>query len=204
MKRIISIATATVVLAVALSHAPAENIDPGDDGSQYAYAENVGWLNFQPDIGDGVHVSETQLTGHVWAENIGWVNLDPCYGGVTNDGAGNLSGYAWAENVGWISFSCENTDTCAAVDYGVTIDSDGNFDGWAWAENIGWVRFDADKAYNVKVCVVGMADLIALTADWLDESDPTVNLDRVGSVDLEDFAILASYWLSYCPDPWPL
>ena len=28
----------------------AENIDPNEDGSQYAYGENVGWLNFEPDL----------------------------------------------------------------------------------------------------------------------------------------------------------
>jgi len=25
----------------------AENIDPNEDGSQYAYGENVGWVNFE-------------------------------------------------------------------------------------------------------------------------------------------------------------
>jgi len=27
-----------------------ENIDPNDDGSQYAYGENVGWLSFEPNL----------------------------------------------------------------------------------------------------------------------------------------------------------
>ena len=30
----------------------AENIDPNNDSSQYAWGENVGWLNLEPD-GDG-------------------------------------------------------------------------------------------------------------------------------------------------------
>lgn len=72
----------------------AENIDPYDDGSQYAYGENVGWLNFEPNTGDGVQVAGYKLTG-----------------------------YVWAENVGWISMSCENTASCGAggVDFGVTL-----------------------------------------------------------------------------------
>ena len=54
----------------------AENIDPDNDGSQYAYAENVGWLNFSP-----------------------------TYGGVTIDLDGNFDGWAWGENIGWINFN---------------------------------------------------------------------------------------------------
>ena len=30
----------------------AENIDPDNDGSQYAWGENVGWMNLEPG-GDG-------------------------------------------------------------------------------------------------------------------------------------------------------
>ena len=51
----------------------AENIDPYNDGSQYAYGENVGWQNFEPNTGDGVQVASDKLTGYVWAENIGWI-----------------------------------------------------------------------------------------------------------------------------------
>ena len=28
----------------------AENIDPNNDDSQYAYGENVGWVNFEPNL----------------------------------------------------------------------------------------------------------------------------------------------------------
>ena len=129
----------------------AENIDPNNDDSQFAYGENVGWLNAEP-LGDGpgVHVSDDALTGYIWGENIGWVSLS-CENtsscttvdyGVANDGNGNLSGYAWGENVGWISFSCENTDSCGTANYGVTINpATGEFDGYAWGENIGWINF---------------------------------------------------------------
>lgn len=130
----------------------AENIDPNDDGSQYAYGENVGWLNAEPlgEGGPGVEVTDTALTGYMWCENIGWVSLscentsscgDVNYG-VSNDGMGHLSGHGWAENAGWISFSCKNTDSCDTVDYGVTIGpATGEFGGYAWSENIGWINF---------------------------------------------------------------
>ena len=124
-----------LVILLCCSVVHAENIDPNDDDSQYAYGENVGWLNAEPlgDSGPGVEVGCFELTGYIWAENIGWINLNPIsYGGVSNNGNGHLSGYAWGENVGWINFNPANG--------GVTIDSNGDFDGWAWGENIGWIH----------------------------------------------------------------
>jgi hypothetical protein len=122
--------------------ASAKNIDPDNNGSQYAWGENVGWINFEPSEGPGVEVSSSGLSGYAWGENIGWINLEPATGGVVNDGAGKLSGYAWGENVGWISFSCTDTGKCGTVNYGVFIDpTTGVFSGYAWGENIGWINF---------------------------------------------------------------
>ncbi|MHC4499468.1 MAG: lamin tail domain-containing protein [Planctomycetota bacterium] len=195
----------------------AENIDPNEDGSQYAYGENVGWLNFEPNVAGpnvGATVSKEKLTGFVWAENVGWVSLS-CENtsscgtanyGVTNDAAGNLAGYAWAENVGWISFSCENTSSCGTVDYGVTIDGDGEFAGYAWAENIGWINFNSAQlfGYGVKACKVNFTDLANFVDDWLDSGFVPGNLDSTGNVDFKDYSIFADYWRDYCPDGWPL
>ncbi len=144
----------------------AENIDPANDDSQYAYAENVGWLNAELDTdGDGtpdegVTVADFELTGWMWAENVGWISLS-CKNtgtcgvvdyGVENDGNGRLSGFAWAENVGWINFSCDTLDTCATTDYGVSIDaSTGDFSGQAWGENIGWITFADTSPVAYKV-----------------------------------------------------
>lgn len=128
----------------------AENVDPGNDGSQFAYAENLGWLNAEPSGAPGVQVGDDELSGWMWAENVGWISLS-CQNnlvcgatpyGVTNNGFGFLSGYAFAENVGWISFSCDNTGNCGATPYGVTIDpATGEFFGRAWSENAGWISF---------------------------------------------------------------
>jgi hypothetical protein len=140
----------------------AENMDPGNDDSQYAWAENVGWINTEPsgDGGPGVQVDEFALSGWMWGENIGWISLScentaSCHVsdyGVTNDGVGTLRGYAWAENTGWISFSCANTASCGTADYGVTIDPfTGDFGGDAWGENIGWATFASSGPYPYKV-----------------------------------------------------
>lgn len=181
----------------------AKNIDPYQDGSQYAYGENVGWINFEPGQGPGVQVSSSGVEGYVWAENIGWINLSPAsYGGVSNDGLGNLSGYAWGENVGWINFA-PNVPGDAA-DYGVKIDSDGGFYGWAWGENIGWINFGLVDNYVV-VCKVRLDDLANFASQWLESGRGyPADLYRDDKVDLRDYSIFAGYWLDYCPDNWPL
>ncbi len=68
----------------------AENIDPNNDNSQFAYGENVDWLNFEPG-GDGGVVAEVSDSG--------------------------ITGYVWAENFGWVSLSCLSTSNCGNVDY---------------------------------------------------------------------------------------
>ena len=190
----------TAIAAGILISAPiivAENIDPYESGQQYGWSENTGWLNAEPDTGDGVQISATNLTGYIWAENIGWVNLSPdTYGGVVNDGEGSLSGYAWAENAGWINFN--------PLYGGVTIDADGYFDGWAWGENIGWIRFDAAQSWSVQVCIVTLEDLENFASFWLQSGDIPANLDGANSVDMADYSMFASWWKDYCPDGWQL
>ena len=188
----------------------AENIDPCDDGSQYAYGENVGWLNFEPNVPEpnvGATVSDSNLTGFIWAENLGWINLDPNDAdpntGITNDGTGNLSGYAWGENVGWLNFDPNVPGD--SNDYGVTIDSEGDFNGWAWGENIGWIHFQAS------IFKVDWDDLANFVDQWLETGCNAGNdwcegadLGGVNTVDFVDYSILASYWLDYCPPDWQL
>ena len=203
----IFIAVAALCLVVP---AYAENIDPYDDGSQYAYGENVGWLNFEPNQGPGVTVSDANLTGYVWAENIGWINLDPNFGGVTNDGTGLLSGYAWGENVGWIHFNPKVPED--PEHYGVTIDHEGNFNGWAWGENIGWIHLasSATVAYKVQTswitsCVVDFDDLGRFCDLWL-QTGPQLKADFDGSndVNFKDYCTVTELWLELCPAGWPL
>ena len=173
----------------------AENIDPDNDGSQYAYSENAGWLNFEPNQGPGVTVSDNKLTGFVWAENIGWINLSPgTYGGISNDGTGILSGFAWGENVGWINF--DPNVPCDANHYGVIIDSEGNFDGWAWGENIGWIHFQS-------AFILDWDDLASFAAQWLETGNELgADLYIDGRVNLLDYSILMNNWLDECPADW--
>ena len=187
----------------------AENVDPYDANAQYGYSENTGWLNAEPNSGDGMQIASDKVTGWVWGENIGWINLH-CENngtcatvdyGVLNDGAGNLFGFAWAENVGWINFDPEVTGPGDA--YQVQIDTDGYLSGWAWGENIGWIHFDEEKSWDVRACIVTLEDLQNFASYWL-TTNPAANLDGTGTVNMPDFSIFASYWEDYCPDGWLL
>jgi hypothetical protein len=197
-----------------------ENIDPNDDGSQYAYGENVGWLNLEPggDGGPGVEVGDCQLTGYAWGENIGWISLS-CENtnscgiidyGIGNDGKGNLSGYAWGENVGWINF--------APTGGGVFIDAYGDFSGMAWGENIGWISFAPTEggvktSWGTEICEgdfgpdgdVDGSDLAVFALDYgrTDCGTGPVcegDFDGDGDVDGSDLAIFAAdYGRTDCP-----
>ena len=212
MKTPILIIVSSLFIFLSASFAYAENIDPNEDGSQYAYGENIGWVNFEPNIAEpnvGVTVTSEKLTGFIWAENIGWVNLDPNdddpNSGVKNDGTGLLTGFAWGENVGWMNFNPKVPGD--ANHYGVIIDGEGNFDGWAWGENIGWINFQPAElyGYNVKACKVNFEDLSNFVDDWL-KSGPGLpgDLSDSNDVDFIDYGIFADYWLDYCPDDWLL
>jgi len=194
-----------VVLLLSASLIPAENIDPYDDGSQYAYGLSVGWLDFEPPEGPGVTVGTGRLSGFVWGQSIGWINLSPAYGGVLNDGTGVLSGYAWAQNVGWMNFNPQVPGD--PTHYGVVIDREGGFSGWAWGRNIGWIRFEAAApvAHKVRTCVVRFDDLANFADQWLSShhSSPA-DLMAPAGVNENDYAAFASYWHDYCPDAWGL
>ena len=162
---------AIALCLVSVPSAVAENIDPANNGSQYAWAENAGWLNAEPngDGGNGIAVGDSELSGWMWAENTGWIGLSckntlSCGNadyGVSNNGNGVLSGYAWAENAGWINFSPSTS--------GVTIDpSTGEFSGYAWAENIGWISFNCA---NTASCAT--VDYKVKTA-WICDPPPAV------------------------------
>ena len=194
-----------MAIAALPAGAYAENIDPNEDGSQYAYGENVGWVNFEPSIAApnvGATVSDEKLTGFVWAENIGWINLSPQYSGVFNDGTGLLSGYGWGENVGWINFDPQVSGD--ANHYGVTVNTEGDFDGWAYGENIGWINFGLNE-YYVIACKVTFEDLANFVDDWLQSGVRLLgDLNGNGEVDFVDYGMFAELWLTFCPDDWPL
>ncbi len=175
------LACGMVVLALSTAAlVAAENTDPAGDGSQYAYGENVGWLNAEPqgDGGPGLELRDFVLLGYLWGENVGWISMscdnDGSCGranyGVRNDGTGVLEGYAWGENVGWVNFAPSSA--------GVVVDpATGEFSGRAWAENVGWISFASAGAVDFGV-----------TSAWRCDPGPsppsgtvTLSLDETGA-----------------------
>jgi hypothetical protein len=129
------------IMLFALSAAAfGENIDPDNDGSQYCYGENIGWINLQPSQGPGITVTDSAVSGMAWGENIGWINFSHAQGGITNDGSGTLSGKAWGENIGWINLGHNQTGSRVKID-----PQTGVFSGYGWGENIGWINFAGVK-----------------------------------------------------------
>ena len=133
-----------VLLVAPLTFAIAENVDPDNDDSQYAFGENIGWVNAEP-LGDG--------------------------GSGLEVGDDEVAGWLWTENAGWISLSCQNTSSCGNVSYGVTNDGKGNLSGFAWGENIGWVNFrtsagsDCCLATRTPGCTDPACEAVICTAD---------------------------------------
>ena len=154
MKRLFILSlTITLVFGLGVLPAASENIDPDNNGSQYAYSEVFGWIDFELDGDDevGMEVTDDFVLGCFLTQNGSLVHLS-CYNTdyfydidicVMNDGHGNLSGYAWGEGIGWISFSSKDKNSGAPKEeYGVKINPDtGKFSGRAWGYD-GWIDFD--------------------------------------------------------------
>lgn len=142
-----------VILVAAITAFPLSVSASTTDGvisvvNAYAWAENIGWINFGSSQGN-VHITSAGMTGYAWGENTGWISLN-CSNtgscstvdyGVDNNGFGVLTGYAWGENIGWVNFS--------PTGGGVSIDPSGVFGGWAWGENTGWISFNCS---NTNTC----------------------------------------------------
>lgn len=127
-----------LIVGFGIGEAMAENIDPDNVGAQYAYGENVGWINFRPAFGPGVTVTDMALTGFAWGENIGWINLNPSIGGSSNKG----NPFQQEPLPGVFP----DSDIFGVPDLGfgklgVANDGAGNLSGFAWAENVGWIDF---------------------------------------------------------------
>ncbi len=150
-----------LVAFVSVTVLRAENIDPAENGSRYAWSENAGWLNCDPDDATrpGVQVDDFELTGWMWGENLGWVSLsckntgscDTVGYGVRNDGRGVLAGQAWSETAGWIDFG--PFAGSPEIDAGT-----GDFRGHAWSENLGWISFRSDGPSPFRVVTAWRCD----------------------------------------------
>lgn len=119
-------------------------------GDRYAYSANAGWLDFRPNLLDGIRVFDTALSGYSYAANFGWIHFGdgtPGNGhtysnssatdcGVNLSPTGDLTGFAYAANIGWITF--EQAHGQPKLDFRT-----GKFSGNAYSANLGWIALNS-------------------------------------------------------------
>lgn len=202
----------TALLLSATSFTTAStNLDP----TTFAWAENIGWINFNTDPATGPVFQRNRLffQGHVWSENAGWINFgngNAPYENTNNTNFGvnvlpdgQLEGFAWAENFGWINF--DTKDASRPADQWARYDiPNRRLRGYAWAENVGWINLDDQFAFPSfgPLCQgdfnndgsLDIEDLIDFTRVSNEIAsgapyDPTYDVDLDGDVDIEDLVI---------------
>ncbi|MFA5767512.1 MAG: hypothetical protein WC919_06305, partial [Candidatus Paceibacterota bacterium] len=146
----------------------------GDNLSNYAWSENIGWISFNctngascavSDYGVNIDPNSGEFSGEAWSENIGWISFNRTETGAPpaapyqetgldyiakiDLGSGEVTGWARALSFGggwdgWIKLRGDS--------YGATADTGtGAFSGWAWSDMvIGWISM-SDSNYGVVV-----------------------------------------------------
>jgi len=124
-----------------------------DAVNHYAYAANLGWMDWRGSSVNGAVVGLSVLSGNIYSANVGWIALGngtPANGhaylnhsatdfGVNRDAAGNLRGYAYGANIGWISFEANGAPKMDLVT--------GQFSGCAYSANCGWISLSNSTAF---------------------------------------------------------
>ena len=156
-----------------------------DTNNRYAYAANLGWVDWVADTNNGAVIGEYVCSGYLYSANVGWINLgsgSPTNGiyyqnlsandfGVNQDGLGNLTGYAWGANVGWIVF--EQTYGKPQINL-----FNGRFSGSVWSANCGWISLSNAVAY-VQTDTIRQGPLApdGLPIAWLLQNFGTTNVN---------------------------
>ncbi len=203
--------TSITILAACATFARAQAIDPANN---FAWGENIGFLNFTGAGPDQVFASDDYLEGYIWAENIGWINLGSGAGpypnttgldfGVNRDPmTGHLSGYAWSENTGWINFS---GGSLASPPNPARIE-DNRFKGFAWSENTGWINLNDDDVYvgllNCPADLTGEGQLnfldVSAFLSAYGNMDPIADFEPDGLFNFLDVSAFLSAYAMGCP-----
>jgi hypothetical protein len=134
-----------------------------DAANYYAYAANLGWIDWRGDTANGAVVGLNVCSGNIYSANVGWINLGsgtPVNGlsylnnsatdfGVNRDAAGNLRGYAYGANIGWINFEATGAPKMDLLT--------GNFSGYAYSANCGWISLSNATALVQSTVFAGNA-----------------------------------------------
>ena len=134
-----------------------------DAVNHYAYAANLGWIDWRGDTANGAVVGLNVCSGNIYSANVGWINLGdgtPVNGlsylnnsaadfGVNRDAQGNLRGFAYGANIGWINFEATGAPKMDLLT--------GNFSGYAYSANCGWISLSNATAYVQSTVFAGNA-----------------------------------------------
>ena len=161
-----------------------------DAANHYAYAANLGWLDWRGDTNNGAVIGEYVCSGCIYSANVGWIKLGsgtPTNGiyyqnasasdfGVNQDGFGNLRGYAYGANIGWLTF--EGTGVPKVDLYS------GNLSGSVWSANCGWISL-SNAAALVQTDMIRQGALApdGLPSAWLLANFGTTNVEASADPD---------------------
>ncbi|HEV2691701.1 MAG TPA: hypothetical protein VG347_02280 [Verrucomicrobiae bacterium] len=178
-----------------------------DTANRYAYAADLGWLDWHGNAGDGVVIGEYVCSGYIYSANVGWISLGsgvPANGvqyqnnlaadfGVNQDGLGNLRGYAYGANIGWLNF--ENLGA-PKVDL-----LTGKFAGYVYGANCGWISLSNAVAYVQTGSIQpGVLATNGLPIAWLLQNFGTTNVSAAADPDHDGVSNLNEYLVGTDPN----
>ncbi len=144
---------------------------PIDNYYQFAWSDNVGWINF-----DGLQINPVSgvINGQAIVLSGGdrlsfnCQDTKSCnksnYQVSLNVSTNEVEGYAWSDTIGWTSFNCKTggeggTNNCGTSNYKVTINpATGEWDGYAWNSNIGWISFNCKTGGSAQQNICSTSD----------------------------------------------
>jgi hypothetical protein len=179
-----------------------------DTTNRYAYAANLGWIDWVADTNNGAVIGEYVCSGYLYSANVGWINLgsgSPANQvqyqnnsatdfGVNQDGFGNLTGYAYGANIGWINF--EQTYGQPKVNL-----VNGQLSGYVWSANCGWISLSSGVAYvqTDSICPGALAP-DGLPMAWLLQNFGTTNVDANADPDGDGQSNMQEYLAGTYPN----
>jgi hypothetical protein len=152
--------------------------------NQFAYAANLGWVDWRGDTNNGAVIGEYACSGFIYSANVGWINLgsgaptnqiryqnnSAIDFGVNHDGAGNLSGYAYGANIGWIDFEANGAPKVDLLT--------GELSGAVYSANCGWISLSNSVAFvQTDSIQKGALTTNGLPIAWLLQNFGTTNIN---------------------------
>ncbi|MBT7067777.1 MAG: hypothetical protein HN919_15875 [Verrucomicrobia bacterium] len=196
--------TRSVLIALLLITIPTVGLSDSNvnQTNRYAYAANVGWIDYAAEITNGAVVGEYVCSNYVHGANVGWIHMGagtPTNGiryanvsaadyGVNLISPNKLRGYAYGANIGWVNFEDDG-------DPRIDLET-GHLEGYAYSANMGWISLSNLQATvqmeNVQPGldsdVDGITDAWELTyTNTIGTFDGATDSDLDGALDINEY-----------------